>query len=385
MRTKPSDRGGVIGSSFRRSADLAAPAGRLVVGEVAVRDPEISLQLDGISRGQRDHGLQPDRGGERDMGGGDFAEGAADFGRSVQHQPPAHAGRGAGVDLVEQRRTEEVGAVNRGHEAVVGGVEGALIVVVGIVQADLRPGPDANVVVVVGVRLEPGQPGLVDDAGGVVDVEPVKEGTAVGRDREPEPVRTEQAHQRLGDEAGLQRQPEIVSGRLLVHGVEQIAVAALGDGLRRPERGVQLGRERVRRIRRRADTQQRHVLQQVRGGPDPGRAVVDQLQALVLNPCPPAGPGWQTQPRAVGPERDVQIPARPVARRARADDVAVAIGRTTRRRGQIPVEHRELDETVEDPQRLVVADMFLGLRRKDVGQQEMGGGVGHGMAFKRSA
>ena len=53
------------------------------------------------------------------MGGGDFAEGAADFRRAVQHEPPAHAGRGAGVDLVEQRRAEEVGAVDGGHEVVV--------------------------------------------------------------------------------------------------------------------------------------------------------------------------------------------------------------------------------------------------------------------------
>ncbi|EZQ16069.1 hypothetical protein CF98_41430 [Halopseudomonas bauzanensis] len=85
MRTKPSDRGGVIGSSFRRSADLAAPEGRVIGREVAVRDPEVPLQLDGIARGERHHGLQPDRGGERDVGGGDFAEGAADFGRAVQH------------------------------------------------------------------------------------------------------------------------------------------------------------------------------------------------------------------------------------------------------------------------------------------------------------
>ena len=52
----------------------------MVDGEVAVRDPEVPLQLDGIACGERDHGLQPDRGGERDVGGGDFAEGAVDSG-----------------------------------------------------------------------------------------------------------------------------------------------------------------------------------------------------------------------------------------------------------------------------------------------------------------
>ncbi len=197
-----------------------------------------------------------------------------------------------------------------------------------------------------------------------------------------EAVRAEEPHQRLGHEAGLQRQPEIVACGLLVHGVEQIAGAALGHGLRRPERGVQLGRERVRGIRRRAEPEQRQVLQRRRRGADPARAVVDQQQALVLDPRPPAGPRRQAQPGAVGPERDVQVPARPVARRARADDVAVAIGGAAGRRCQIPVEDGELDEPVEDPQRLVVGDMLLGLRRQDVGQQEMGRGVGHGMAFR---
>src|SRR6056297_1285823 len=54
-------------------------------------------------------------------------------------QPPAHARRGAGVDLVEQRRAEEVGAVHGRHEVVVRGVERPLIVGVGVVQANLRP------------------------------------------------------------------------------------------------------------------------------------------------------------------------------------------------------------------------------------------------------
>jgi hypothetical protein len=80
-----------------------------VIGrEIAVRDPEIPLQFNGVACSQRHHGLQPDGGSQRDMGGGALAEGAPDFCRAVQHQPPAHAGRGAGVDLVEQRRAEEV-------------------------------------------------------------------------------------------------------------------------------------------------------------------------------------------------------------------------------------------------------------------------------------
>ena len=357
----------------------------MVGREVAVRDPEIPLELDGIARSQRHHGLQPDGGGERDMGGGDLAEGAMDFRRAVQHQAPAHAGRGAGVDLVEQRRAEQVGAVDRGDEVVVRGVERALIVGVGVVEADLRPCPDTDVVVVVRVRLETRQPGLIDNAGGVVDAEPVEEGAAIGGDRQPEAVGPEQPEQRLGHEAGLQGQAEIVARPLLVHGVEEIARPSLGHGPGGPERGIQLGRERVRRIRRRAQPQQRHVLQRRRCGPDPARAVVDQQQSFVLDPRAPAGPWWKAQPGAVGPERDVQIPAGPIARRARADDVAIAIGGAAGRRCQIAVEHGKLHEPVEDPQRLVVGDMLLGLRRQDVGQQEMGRGVGHGMAFRVSA
>jgi hypothetical protein len=102
-----------MGQSSRRSGNLAAPEGRLIGAEVAVRDPKIPLQLDGIARSERHHGLQPDRGGQRDMGGGALAEGVPDFRRAVQDQPPAHPGRGAGIDLVKQCRAEEVRTVDR--------------------------------------------------------------------------------------------------------------------------------------------------------------------------------------------------------------------------------------------------------------------------------
>jgi len=58
---------------------LAAPEGRVVGREIPIPRAETPLQFDGIARSQRHHGLQPDRGGKRDMGGGDFAEGAADL------------------------------------------------------------------------------------------------------------------------------------------------------------------------------------------------------------------------------------------------------------------------------------------------------------------
>lgn len=52
-------------------------------------------------------------------------------------------------------------------------------------------------------------------------------------------------------------------------------------------------------------------------------------------------------PFAIGPERDVHIPARPVVRRARGVDVAAAIGGATERHSTIPVEDRELDKPIE--------------------------------------
>lgn len=66
-----------------RSADLAAPEGCVIGGEIAIRDPEVPLQLDSIARGERHHGLQPDGSGQRDMRGRALAEGAPDFSRAV--------------------------------------------------------------------------------------------------------------------------------------------------------------------------------------------------------------------------------------------------------------------------------------------------------------
>ena len=93
MRTKPSDRRGVIGFSSRRSADLAAPERPVIGGEVAVRDPEIPLQLSRIARGQRDHGLQPHDGGERDVGCRDFAKASRFSNPSRRRRPSSHRRR----------------------------------------------------------------------------------------------------------------------------------------------------------------------------------------------------------------------------------------------------------------------------------------------------
>lgn len=63
----------------------------------------------------------------------------------------AGARRGTDVDLVEQRGTEEVGAGGRRHKAAVGGIEGALIVHLGVIDGNLRPSADVDVVVEVSV------------------------------------------------------------------------------------------------------------------------------------------------------------------------------------------------------------------------------------------
>lgn len=151
----------------------------MIGGEVAVRHPEIPLQFNGVARGERHHGLQPDRGGER----------APDFGCAVQYEPPAHPCRGAGIDLVEKCGTEKVGAVHGGGEVTGPGIETTLVVEVGVVQSDLRPRPDAHVVVVIRPGLEAR---LVDDAIGVVNGQTVEEGAAVGGNREAEPVRAQE-------------------------------------------------------------------------------------------------------------------------------------------------------------------------------------------------
>ena len=109
---------------------------------------------------------------------------------------------------------------------------------------------------------------------------------------------------------------------------------------------------------------------------------IDQQQAFVLDPRPPAGPGWQAQPGpSVNSATFRSHPAQsPVA--AAAHDVAVAIGRAAGRRGQVAVEDGKLHEPVEQPQRLVVGDMLLGLRREDVRQQQVGRRIRHGLAFR---
>lgn len=68
---------------LRASADLAAPERRVIGCEVAVCDPEIPLQLDGVTCGQRHHGLEPEGGCFGTVIAADLPKRPPDFGRAV--------------------------------------------------------------------------------------------------------------------------------------------------------------------------------------------------------------------------------------------------------------------------------------------------------------
>ena len=92
----------------------------------------------------------------------------------------------------------------------------------------------------------------------------------------------------------------------------------------------------------------------------------------------PADARRQERPLVVFADRDRPVAAGPCARGAGGDDMAVAVLRVGRRRGEIARGDSELHEDVEKAQRLVVGDVFLGLCGKDQRQVEEGRGVGHG-------
>ena len=71
-----------MGQFSRRSAELAAPKGRVIGCEIPILRAEIPLELDRIARRQRHHRLQPEGCGFRDMRPADLAVGAPDFGRA---------------------------------------------------------------------------------------------------------------------------------------------------------------------------------------------------------------------------------------------------------------------------------------------------------------
>ncbi len=81
--------------------------------------------------------------------------------RSSRSAPAARAcGHWAGIDLAEQRRTEEVSARDRSDETDVADIESTLVVDVGVVDTDLRPSVEVEIVVLVREGLEARQPVL---------------------------------------------------------------------------------------------------------------------------------------------------------------------------------------------------------------------------------
>lgn len=115
---------------------------------------------------------------------------------------------------------------------VVRGVEGTLIIVVGVVQSDLRPGSNADIVVVVGVSNR-GSRGWSTMPVALSTLSPSK-AAPLSAETARRKTGAEEPHQRLGRETGLQRQPEIVARRLFVHGRRTDVAAALGDALGGP-------------------------------------------------------------------------------------------------------------------------------------------------------
>src|SRR3954451_20014919 len=115
----------------------------------------------------------------------------------------------------------------------------------------------------------------------------------------------------------LKQQRERLGGTLLAQLVTQIAIAAFRNRLRDPQRIVELGTERVGRVRRGADAKQREVLQGREYGEraDPCAAVPGDERALVYHIGKPADLRHAKHPAAVLPCRKVIAVADPSAGR----------------------------------------------------------------------
>ena len=146
-----------------------------------------------------------------------------------------------------------------------------------------------------------------DLAGILVDDNRVVPGRAVRRHLDGQVVVADQADLGAAGEPRLQEQREHVARRLLVHRIAEVAVAPLARRLGGPQRLVELRRKRVRGVGRRADSEQREVLQGVERGCDidPRRPVEDEQRVLVLHPGAPALARRAKAPGAVLPHGDV--------------------------------------------------------------------------------
>ena len=91
----------------------------------------------------------------------------------------------------------------------------------------------------------------------------------------------------------------------------------------------------------------------------------------------PSTPGAASSP--VDAQRHVAVPAGPFARSPGRRSRPAPPPRRAGRAGRRPVHHGQMQETVDEAERLVVGDMLLRLRRHQVGQREPGGLLWHGV------
>ncbi len=157
----------------------------------------------------------------------------------------------------------------------------------------------------------------------------------------------------------------------------QPQVAGSGRGVVMGEQhGVGLDREPVGRVGLRVDAYERRGIDGPDAGePDPCGPVEHQRRFLVGHPGDPAFVRREEGPGLVLERGDPAVLALPRPGRGIGDDVALALGGFVRRRGAAPACDCKLDEGVQLPQRLVVGDVLLRLRRQDVGKPEIGGRV----------
>jgi hypothetical protein len=131
-------------------------------------------------------------------------------------------------------------------------------------------------------------------------------------------------------------------------------------------------REAIGGIGRRIDADQRNILQFI----DvleiaPQASVEDEKLLLGDRPHAPADAGDGKSPAAVEIEGELAVMGRPRARRAGGDQIAIAVRRSRRRRCECPRAHRQMRESIDDRQRLIVGHMLLRLRRRDERQPEI--------------
>lgn len=101
--------------------------------------------------------------------------GAGNRACAVQHQTPLHARAGVAVGFIGEGGTQQIGAGHRGGEEIGGGIKARLIIAFSRVDTKLGPCANADVIVVIRVRLEAGQAGLIGDARGGINAQRVVE------------------------------------------------------------------------------------------------------------------------------------------------------------------------------------------------------------------